>query len=402
MLKCAITGGPCGGKTEGMSVLTELLENRGYKVLVVPETATELIMNGIVPGDVVSLNDFQDLVMEKQLAKEKLYDKAAEYYGDKLVIFYDRGLLDAKAYVDDKVFDDLLGTYNMTIADAYNHYDSVLHLTTAAKGAEQFYQWNDPSKEGVGNNAARSESPAEAREKDTKTLNAWIGHPHLRVFDNSTDFKTKIDKVVQEVFAELGEPLPKEIERKFLIKKPTTEQVEALGCMSRTNIIQTYLKSDNPDTERRVRQRGTEKDGYSFYYTEKTDIGYGERIEKEDRITKDEYVAHLASADTSLHQIAKTRNCFVYDNQYFEMDTYPFSDEYAVLEVEVNDIKEPVNLPPLTIVREVTGEVAYSNHELAKTQRLDEKPRKSREERLQMAEGIMLEENKTKISGMEY
>ena len=41
-------------------------------------------------------------------------------------------------------------------------------------------------KEEVGNNAARLESPEEAREKDKKTLNSWIGHPHLRVFDNST------------------------------------------------------------------------------------------------------------------------------------------------------------------------------------------------------------------------
>ena len=37
------------------------------------------------------------------------------------------------------------------------------------------------------------------------------------------------------------------------------------------------------NTERRVRQRGTKQDGFTFYYTEKTDIGPGERIEKEEK-----------------------------------------------------------------------------------------------------------------------
>ena len=388
MLRCAVTGGPCGGKTEIMSRLTQRLEERGYKVFIVPETATELILNGIVPGDVISLNDFQDFVMQKQLSKESLYDKAASYYGDKSVIFYDRGLLDNRAYVDDAVFFDLLSAYGMTMQDAYNHYDTVLHMVTAADGAEAFYQWNDPSKDDVGNNAARSESPEEAREKDKKTLQAWVGHPHLRVFDNSTDFEGKIDRVVKEVFSALGEPIPKEIERKFLIKKPTLEEIQKLGCISETNIVQTYLRSENPGTECRVRQRGTEKDGYSFYYTEKTPVKHGERIEREDRITKDEYLARLALADTSLHQIVKTRNCFIYENQYFEMDTYPFSDEFAILEVEVNDIDEKIMLPPLQIVREVTGEAAYSNYGLARTQVLSDVPKTGRAERVAQADAL--------------
>ena len=38
MLKCVITGGPGAGKTEIMSHLTQILEDRGYKIFVVPES----------------------------------------------------------------------------------------------------------------------------------------------------------------------------------------------------------------------------------------------------------------------------------------------------------------------------------------------------------------------------
>lgn len=369
MLKCVITGGPGAGKTEIMSHLTQILEDRGYKIFVVPESPTELILNGIKPSKHISLVDFQNFVLDKQLAKEKLYDEAANYYNkDKVIIFYDRGILDACAYVDKTpTFENMLKERGLTISDIYARYDAVLHLVTAADGAEKFYQWNDPTKADVGNNAARGESPEEARIKDKKTLEAWIGHPHLRVFDNSTDFNGKIQRVIEEVFALLGEPIPKEIERKFLIRKPSREDIENLGCISKTNIIQTYLKCDKENTERRVRQRGTKQDGFTFYYTEKTDIGPGERIEKEEKISPSEYITYLSETDTNLHQISKIRYCFIYDKKYYEMDIYSFSDEYAIVEIELNDINEKINLPPLDFIKEVTNDISFKNHSLAKT-----------------------------------
>lgn len=368
MLRLCLTGGPGAGKTEICNFLSQILEDRGFYIFFVSESASELILNGIRPSSHISLVEFQNFVLDKQLSKEKLYEELVKYYPeDKILIFYDRGIMDACAYVDKNIFEDMLKKRGLTFADAYAHYDAVLHLVTAADGAEEFYQWNDPTKEEVGNNAARSESPEEARIKDKKTLEAWIGHPHLRVFDNSTNFEGKVKRVVEEVFALLGEPVPKEVERKFLIKKPTLEQLEALGCLSKTNIIQTYLKSDDNKTERRVRQRGTKQDGFNFYYTEKVDIGAGERLEQENKITPSEYISYLAEADTSLHQISKIRRCFIYDKKYYEMDIYPFSDEYAILEIELNDINEEINLPPLTIIKEVTNDEAFKNYSLAHT-----------------------------------
>ena len=369
MLKAILTGGPCAGKTQILSRLMQVLEARGYFVYTVFEAATSLILNGIKPSENMTLEEFQNFVLEMQLNNEDLFEKVAKYHDlDKVIIFYDRGIMDSCAYVDkETVFKNMLQKKGLTFADVYSRYDAVLHLVTAADGAEEFYQWNDPTKDDVGNNAARSESPEEARIKDKKTLNAWIGHPHLRVFDNSTDFDGKINRVVAEVFALLGEPMPTEIERKFLIKMPTSKQIEALGCVSKANIIQTYLKKGENVAERRIRQRGNKKNGFTFYYTEKTDVASGVRIEDERKITPDEYLQLLTEADTSLHQISKVRHCFVYDKKYFEMDIYPFSDEYAIVEIELNDINEEFNLPPLDFVMEVTDDVRFKNSELAKT-----------------------------------
>lgn len=369
MLKIVLTGGPCSGKTSMTSKLIQILEERSYKVFTVPEAATMLILNGIKPSKNISMEEFQKFVLDAQLANEEFFNNASKYYdNDKVIVFYDRGIMDSCAYVDkEKIFKGLLEEKGLTFFDVYSRYDAVLHLVTAADGAEEFYQWNDPNKEGVGNNAARSESPEEARIKDKKTLDAWIGHHHLRVFDNTTSFEEKMKKVIDEVFALLGEPLPSEIERKFLIKKPSLDEIAKLGCISKTNIVQTYLTRDENTSERRIRQRGTKEDGFSFYYTEKTDVSSGIRIEREQKITPERYLQLMTEIDSSLHQILKTRYCFIYEKQYFEMDLYPFSDEYAILEIELNKIDDKINLPPLTVLKEVTDDKSFRNYSLAKT-----------------------------------
>lgn len=370
MLKVCLTGGPCGGKSSAQSAIANAMKDRGYTVLFCPETATELILNGIMPGQDMSLSDFQKIVLDKQLAKENLYDDIAKYYNDdKLIIVYDRGICDQMAYISKEEFTDLLKEKNMSLSDAYSHYDCVLHLVTAADGAEMYYEWNGMS-DNICKNTARSETPEEARIKDKNTLNAWIGHPHLRVFDNKSDFDAKIKSVIAEICSVLGDPIPKEIERKYLIKKPTPEEIEKLGYVSATNITQIYLRSNN-NSECRVRQRGTDETGYTFYHTTKIESGNGERLETEKRISRDEYTTYLMSADHNLHPISKTRYCFIHDNRYFEMDIYPFSDEYAILEIELNDINEEINLPNLEIIRDVTDDYRYRNKHLAKTLYLD-------------------------------
>ncbi len=358
MKKIVLTGGPCGGKTTILATAVQKLEDLGYKIFIVPETATPLITNGLNPKD----EYFQQHVIDVQLVMEKTFNEAAKRYGDKVVVFYDRGVLDGKAYIPkNKNFNHLMNLKNLTYQSSYDRYDAVLHLVTAADGAEKYYQWIGSDE---CNNTARRENPHEAKAADAKTLESWIGHPHLKVIDNSGDFEDKIKRVIKEIYCVLGEPIPKEIERKFLVVIPDLENLPT-PC-NKINITQIYLNKIN-NTERRVRKRGSNLNGYSYYYTEKTEIGHGERIENEEIITLEEYNRLLYEKDLSLVPINKTRYCFIYKSQHFELDIYPsYSDKYALLEIELNDINELVNLPLFNIEKEVTSDKSYSNYEIAR------------------------------------
>ena len=64
--------------------------------------------------------------------------------------------------------------------------------------------------------------------------------------------------------------------------------------------------------------------------------------------------------------IRKKRFCLTYDNQYFEIDIYPFWDHQAIVEIELSDENQEVIFPPqLKVIREVTDEAEYRNSYLA-------------------------------------
>ena len=121
MLRLCLTGGPGAGKTEICNFLSQILEDRGFYIFFVSESASELILNGIRPSSHISLVEFQNFVLDKQLSKEKLYEELIKYYPeDKILIFYDRGIMDACAYVDKTpTFENMLAQRGLTLADVY-------------------------------------------------------------------------------------------------------------------------------------------------------------------------------------------------------------------------------------------------------------------------------------------
>jgi CYTH domain-containing protein/predicted ATPase len=355
--KIVITGGPCAGKTTGMSWIQNAFSSRGYRVLFVPETATELISGGVAPWTCGSNLEYQKCQVQLQLEKEKVFQRAAQTMKEeKILIVCDRGALDNKAYMTETEFQAVLGSLGLAEVTLRDEYDGVFHLVTAAKGAEEFYT--------LANNQARTETPEQARELDDKIIAAWTGHPHLRVIGNDTDFEEKMRKLVAEIAALLGEPEPFEIERKFLIEYPDIPWLESLPQCQKVDIIQTYLKSDQGE-EVRVRQRG-EKGDYLYYQTIKRKVSGLKRIELERRLTQQEYLTLLMEADTTKRQIRKTRYCLTYDNQYFEIDVYPFWADKAIVEIELSDEETPIRFPKeLAVIREVTEDEDYKNASLA-------------------------------------
>ena len=70
--KIVITGGPCAGKSTAMSWIQNAFTQKGYRVLFVPETATELITGGIAPWTCGSNLDFQAALIDLQMKKEQI------------------------------------------------------------------------------------------------------------------------------------------------------------------------------------------------------------------------------------------------------------------------------------------------------------------------------------------
>lgn len=355
--KIVITGGPSAGKTTGLSWIQNEFTKLGYTVLFVPETATELIGGGVSPKTCGSNLDYQKCQMKLQLEKEKIFEQAAHSMkSEKVLIVCDRGAMDNRAYMDDLEFSLLLSELGLKEIVLRDSYDAVFHMVTAAKGARQFYTTE--------NNKARTESPEEAEALDDKLIAAWTGHPHLRVIYNSTDFSDKLKRLMAEIRAFLGEPEPFEIERKYLIEYPDLQKLENMPNCRKVDIIQTYLKSMNGE-ELRIRQRG-EKGSYVYSKTLKRSITGAKRVEIEERLTQDDYLQLLMEADPEKYQIRKTRYCLTYENQYFEIDVYPFWKDRAIAEIELRDENAAVIFPKeIRVIREVTEDENYKNAALA-------------------------------------
>ena len=76
--KIVLTGGPCAGKTTALTWISNYFSKRGYTVLFVPETATELITNGVAPWTCKTNYEYQTFQIRLQKIKEQIFDDAAK------------------------------------------------------------------------------------------------------------------------------------------------------------------------------------------------------------------------------------------------------------------------------------------------------------------------------------
>jgi len=366
LTKIAITGGPCGGKTSGLAKVSSGLSDKGYEVIVVPEAATLLKNAGIKIGEgFLSGREFEHILFKQQAFLENLFEQYAEHLNGKdVIIVCDRGIVDGKAYLQSEAeYESILKELNLNPIEVRDSYDAVFHLKTVADGKEEYYTCE--------NNEAREEKTSEeARIADRKTLKAWIGHPHFRVIDNSTDFEGKMSRLMSEIYSFLGLPTPVEVERKYLIKMPNLNDILIKYNAVKSDIVQVYLVSKNDNEEVRIRQRGG-NGSYTYYLTKKIKRDDMSRYEIEEKISKEKYLELLMQADINMGIIRKTRYCFVYENQYFEMDIYPFCTDKAILEIELTDKNNKVIIPnDISVIREVTDDDNFKNANIAKNKEI--------------------------------
>merc|ERR1712210_323356 len=127
-------------------------------------------------------SEFQENLLRAMIQIENSFFALAEASERNCLVICDRGTMDASAFVSKQEWDEILQRNMCDEVDIRdNRYHQVVHMVTSAKGAEQYYT--------IEHHTTRLEGLEEARERDTKAAEAWIGHPYVDIIDNKMDFE---------------------------------------------------------------------------------------------------------------------------------------------------------------------------------------------------------------------
>lgn len=350
--KIVITGGPCAGKTTAMQKIVQEFTEKGYKVFVINEAATELINGGIRPfGDgALDMYEFQRCVIDTMLSKERIFERIANSMNQDTIILCDRGIFDNKAYVSDEEFKELLKERNLNEMEVIDSYDMVIHLVTAADGAAEHYTTE--------NNSARTETPEEAIEKDKRTLDAWTGHKRIEIIDNEGSFDDKLHNVIRTIYDFLGKPYPIQRQYKFLVDGIDFDKLNG-NHLVKLEIEQFF--TDLSDKENTMVRKTVKNGDASYCKTTKRDTDVSnERITTTRKISDKEYYELLD--ETSDKPIKKVRYCFTYKNQYYRLDVFEEPKGMVILETELTNASKKLEIPDfLTIKKDITNDLEYRN-----------------------------------------
>lgn len=242
--RIVLTGGPCGGKSTALRAIADDLRRAGLPTIVVPECATFMVENGVdrvgmigTPAGLLDFNyQYALLQLEHEARLGAIAVAAATHSSShrtgsgppashryQAVLLCDRGMMDSKCYMSPETWRklcDKLGLEEPALCE--RRYERVLHLVTAADGAEEAFTLvsgnestnatgthqspthspavldrasPNASETTVGvafsalrwqaGNAARTETPAQARELDRAMLAVWARHPAVTVVGNT-------------------------------------------------------------------------------------------------------------------------------------------------------------------------------------------------------------------------
>ncbi|KAI9179972.1 hypothetical protein H9P43_005304 [Blastocladiella emersonii ATCC 22665] len=345
----ALTGGPSGGKSTVQAMLSDVLENHlGYKVYRIPETATILLGCGVLFSELDEEQqfNFQENLLRTMMTIEQTYIDLAKSnfknHGRKTVVLCDRGTMDPSAYIDRPSWMKILDKLQLREVDIRDsRYDMVVHLVTAADGAEAFY--------GNENNATRSEGTELARKLDQLVKAAWIGHPHFFLVDNSTGFDKKCHRVIEAVLNRMGHMLVKN----FDLAAP-------FPVVYRDFTVEHRYLNPTPDgSQVRMRKRFDESGTCHYNLTTRRTLADGQRVEERRSINGREYDALKTQTDPTRHPVVKTRRCFLYQNCYYQLDVFQSPNPGLVLmEAYIPEHRVRVDSQSSTMLAAQAGDAA--------------------------------------------
>jgi CYTH domain-containing protein len=156
-----------------------------------------------------------------------------------------------------------------------------------------------------------------------------------------------------------------EIERKYLIRYPDIKTLQTQKGVEQWEIVQIYLTVSGPGETRRIRQvvSGGEIKYYKTFKKHLTDLT---NEEDEGEIDQLEYIHLCQEQQPGCKPVGKTRYRIPYEGHILEFDIYPFWNDRAILEIELEREDEGAAIPDyVQIIRDVSADPAYKNRSLA-------------------------------------
>jgi len=310
----------------------------------------------------------QENLLRTMIQIENSFFALAEASERNCLVICDRGSMDASAFVTKKEWEEILVRNQCDEIDIRdNRYHQIVHMVTSAKGAEEYYS--------IEHHATRLEGLEEARDRDTKAAEAWIGHPYVDIIDNSCDFESKINRLISCVALKMGIDIGDRLnvnakKVKFAINGPLPKD-SAFPNFRDFEVAHHYLQTASRTMQSRLRKRGR-MGKFSYIHTIRKQYG-GQMIEVKTPLTHRDYSHLLDQQDPQHLTVNKIRRCFMYNNQYFQLDIYkdpchPRCRGLMLLETYTTlskaEFKE--RLPKFfNVDQEVTGDPAFSMFNLS-------------------------------------
>jgi len=355
-----LTGGPCAGKTTAMARVSNYFRQRGFTVYTVPEAATIMMSNGATFADLDTDEKeltFQACLLKTQMNLEDLFVRMSSTTDKPCILLCDRGTMDGRAYIPPDTWDRMMlraGYDYINLRD--RRYNAVFHLVTAANAAEKYYT--------LENNNVRLETVEEARAVDLRLQEAWIGHSNVVVFDNSTGFEDKMQRLISTTSQLVG--LSTGTKKQF-VKYLLEGEVKTVPVrFEKFEVEKVYLHLEGLADKEYCFQRKRAQGALCSYQLTTVKKKQGTKIETKRLIRGREYAYNYSSlADSSRKIVHQRRITFLYEGLYYEIYHY-INENLTVLNCQVDEYIKEIKLPPfLKVVREITDEPKYSSYYLS-------------------------------------
>ena len=320
--KIVLTGGPCAGKTKILEYLVKELEKEGFYVIVVPETASQYISNNILPNDDREHTlMFQDIILHTQLVKEEAAETYAEFIKDKnnIIILYDRGIMDNRAYFSQTDYDNLLKKYNINELELLDKYDLVIDLISTATLKKDSYELNE----------TRSEDIEKASQIDKLTSLAWTLHKNLKVVKPTEKLEEKADIVLNLIHDLINNNLVSDyVSVEIEQNSPIFDEFDENNS-KKISIEHIWLDIDDGFDYVITRKK---YNSYTSYALKKID---GDEVVRSNKITQEEYLWFIDLYGIKYEEIIE-KIVHIDKGNYFQIVT---KDDKVYLETKKENIE---------------------------------------------------------------